>query len=466
MSLRVKLAIAMVALAAGATALAGFISYASTGRELRERVDRSIEEAAVRFGAGEGAGEGDEHLDPRPPGAGRGPGTATDDDAGEDAEEEYGEYPRSFTQILVQAIGADGTVLRAADGGALPVSDIDRAVAAGASGTTGCRDLDVDGEDYRVITVGLDGGGAVQLARSLGETNEILDTILDRTLLIVIAMSALAIAVALFVAQQVTRRLVRLTEVASSVAASGDVEVHVPVDGRDETGRLGRAFTEMLASLARSRRSQQQLVQDAGHELRTPLTSLRTNISVMRRFEELSPSAREQLLDDLDVETRELTDLVNELVELATDLRDDEARAPVEVGDLARAVAEKAMRRSGRQIRVDADGSVVHAQPQAIERALANLVGNAVKFSAGDIEIVCRRGRVDVLDRGPGIAADDLPHLFDRFYRSVQSRSLPGSGLGLSIVRDVVERHGGTVHAANREGGGAALGFTLPVEAS
>ncbi len=150
-------------------------------------------------------------------------------------------------------------------------------------------------------------------------------------------------------------------------------------------------------------------------------------------------------------------------MELATDLRDDEARSPVVIAEVARAVVDRAVRRSGRQVSVDADDSVVLVQPQALERAIANLVGNAVKFSAGAIEVVCRAGRVDVLDRGPGVGAADLPHLFDRFYRSVQARSLPGSGLGLSIVRDVVERHGGTVHAANREGGGAVLGFTLPV---
>jgi len=446
-TLRVKLAIAMVALAAGSTALVGVVSYVSTGHELRERVDSSIEDAAARFG------DGDDRIDPRP-----------SDGHRPDSEEEYDEYPRSFTQILVQAIDTDGSVLRAADGGALPVGELDLEIAAaGAPRSTGCRDLEIDGEDYRIVTVGVAGGGAVQLARSLGETNDILRTILDRTLLIVLASSALALGIALFVAQQVTRRLVRLTEVASDVAASGDVEVHVPVDGRDETGRLGRAFAEMLASLSKSRRSQQQLVQDAGHELRTPLTSLRTNISVMRRFAELSPSAREQLLDDLDVETRELTDLVNELVELATDLRDDEEPAPVVLADVVRSVADKASRRAGLPVTVVADDSVVLAQPQAVERAIANLVGNALKFSGDTVEVVCRAGRVDVLDRGPGIADDDLPYLFDRFYRSVRARSLPGSGLGLSIVRDVVERHGGSVHAANRDGGGAVLGFTLPL---
>ena len=126
-----------------------------------------------------------------------------------------------------------------------------------------------------------------------------------------------------FIALTVTRRLERLALVAGEVASTGRLDVDVPVDGRDETGRLGRAFSGMLDALHRSKREQQQLVQDAGHELRTPLTSLRTNVSVLRRrFDNLPADAREQLLNDLDSETRELTDLVNELVELATESRD------------------------------------------------------------------------------------------------------------------------------------------------
>ena len=287
MTLRIKLSIAMVALAAGATALVGFTTYASTGHELRERVDRSLEDAAARF-----AGPSDDDRDePRRPGLD--PYHAGDGDGDE--------YPRSFTQILVQTIDVSGGVVRAAEGGALPVGAADLSIAAGPAGMQSpCRDLDVDGEDFRVVTVSLAGGGAVQLARSPDETNDILDSILDRTLLIVVAMSLIALGIAVIVAQQVTRRLVRLTEVAVRVADSNDVEIHVPVDGRDETGRLGRAFSEMLASLSRARRSQHQLVQDAGDELRTPVTSLRTSSSVMRRFGELSPGPGGRLLDYLD----------------------------------------------------------------------------------------------------------------------------------------------------------------------
>jgi two-component system sensor histidine kinase MprB len=236
----------------------------------------------------------------------------------------------------------------------------------------------------------------------------------------------------------------------------------VPVEGRDEAGRLAHAFNEMLASLARSRRAQHQLVQDAGHELRTPLTSLRTNVAVMQRYDELSPGSRQRLLADVESETRELTAMVNELVELATDRRDSEVPVSVVPGQVAEAVVERARRRWGREISVTTDEASVVVRPQAFERAIGNLVENALKFSDGPVEVVVAGRRVEVRDRGPGIAEDDLVRVFDRFYRADAARSQPGSGLGLAIVRDMAESHGGRVFAGNREGGGAVVGFELP----
>src|SRR5690606_14485800 len=133
---------------------------------------------------------------------------------------------------------------------------------------------------------------------------------------------------------------------------------------------------------------------------------------------------------------------------------------------LAERVAERTRRRTGREVLVDADGSVVHGQPTALERALSNPVENAAKFDAegtAPIEISIRGGRVEVRDRGPGIDEAELGHVFERFFRSPAARALPGSGLGLSMVEEIVRSHGGTVFAANREGGGAVIGFTLPV---
>ena len=270
------------------------------------------------------------------------------------------------------------------------------------------------------------------------------------------------------IGRQVTRRLVRLTQAADDVAVTGRLDVEVPVSGSDETGRLGKAFNGMLGALARSRDQQQQLVQDAGHELRTPLTSLRTNVSVLRRMDDLAPEAQQQLVDDLESETKELTALVNELVELATDRRDDEPAQECDLGVLCEQAAARVRRRTGREVTVTSDHSMVSCRPSAIDRAIVNLIDNAAKFSPavpspdGAIEVDVREGRLAVSDRGPGIPTDDLAHIFDRFYRSVASRSLPGSGLGLAIVRDIVESHGGTVFAEPRAGGGTTVGFTLP----
>lgn len=451
MTLRAKLALSLAALAAFATVVVGAASYLSTRDVLRREVDASLTAAALRIetlGLVPGATLGE----PLRPG-GRG--------------------ERGLQQILVQVLDTSGEVLVAPRGGELPVDERDRAIASGSGRRAAARrDVDIDDEPYRMLTVavrdragatGSSPAGAAQLARSLTETYSALDTIRNRTLALVVVLSGLAGLIGVVIARQVTRRLVHLTDAADAVATSGRLDTPVPVDGADETGRLGRAFQSMLTSLARSRQAQQQLVQDAGHELRTPLTSLRTNVAVMRRFDELSPASRERLLDDVDSETRELSSLVDELVALATDQAEQEPAGLVRLGEIAERVAERARRRSGREILVTADASMVTARPQGLERAITNLVGNALKFGTGPVEVRVERGRLEVLDRGPGVAPEDLERIFDRFYRSASARAMPGSGLGLAIVRDMAERHGGSVFVANRDGGGATVGFVLPV---
>jgi two-component system sensor histidine kinase MprB len=183
-----------------------------------------------------------------------------------------------------------------------------------------------------------------------------------------------------------------------------------------------------------------------------------------RRFDNLTPDARDQLLGDLDSETRELTDLVNELVELATDRRDDELVQPVALADIAERAAARARRRFARDVVVAADGTVLDGRPNALERATQNLVDNACKFAPdGPVEVTVQHGTLTVRDHGPGLVQADIPHLFDRFFRSVDMRSKPGSGLGLSIVKSIVEGHGGTVFARNAPDGGAIIGYTVPV---
>src|SRR5581483_9937431 len=227
-------------------------------------------------------------------------------------------------------------------------------------------------------------------------------------------------------------------------------------------------FASMLAALKRSKDQQHSLVQDAGHELRTPLTSLTANVETLLRHPGLDGELRERILSDLDSELRELAGLVDELVALATDQHDGEAERPVPVVELAERACRRTQRRTGRPIVVDAEPWTALVAPDRLLRAVGNLLDNAAKFSPDDtpIEVVIRPGRIEVRDHGPGIAPDDLPHLFDRFYRSLAARSLPGSGLGLAIVRDVVENAGGTALAANHPDGGAVFTINLPVSSA
>ncbi len=442
-TLRATLVAALALLAAAATVSVGVFSYRATADRLDVEIDRSLDETLHEVQARPRDALG---LGPRP----RNQRGLADD--------------RPFDLVVVQVVRPDGTVLVAEGAVALPTKVL---------GTQRSFDVDphpiqrneieVEGQRYRVLTARLRGGGAIQVGRSLAETDRLLTSLRNRTITTVLVVVAAASALGALIARQVTRRLVALTASAQQVAATGRLDISVPV-GSDEVGRLGTAFTEMLAALTRSREDQQRLVQDAGHELRTPLTSLRTNIAVLRSLARLPAADQTRLIDDLDGETQELTHLVDELVELAVDQRGDEPCGPVDLREVAERVAERTRRRTGRDVVVDADDVVVTARAAGVERAMSNLVENAAKFSdAGPIEIVVRRGRIEVLDRGPGIDGTDLPRVFDRFFRSVVARSLPGSGLGLSIVRGVAESHGGAVFAGPREGGGAVLGFTLPV---
>jgi two-component system, OmpR family, sensor histidine kinase MprB len=452
-NLRTRFALAFAGVAAAAIAVVVALSYQTTANVLQVNADESFNDTVKDLVA-----EAETNvLSP----------TSFVQPAGTESDSIHYRLPRT-PLLTTQVLGPDGGVLlRELPGGGLPVSAEDRTLAnTPDAGEVKGRQAVVDGDQYRLVTVALGGGrGAVQLAQRLTETRHLLADLGRRLIFAGFGVFVAAGLIGWLVAGRVTRRLVRLTDTAENVASTGRLNTPVPVRGRDEVGRLAAAFDSMLGQLARAKDDQRHLVQDAGHELRTPLTSLRTNVAVLRRFEELSPRARRRLLDDLGTETRELTHLVNELVELATEQHDQEAPQRVALAALAQRVASRARRRTGREIVVEADAdTVVHGRAEALERAMSNLVENAAKFDPTGteaIELAVSAGRVEVRDRGPGIAPEDTARIFDRFYRATAARSLPGSGLGLAIVREVALGHGGTVFAENRSGGGAAIGFTL-----
>jgi two-component system sensor histidine kinase MprB len=188
---------------------------------------------------------------------------------------------------------------------------------------------------------------------------------------------------------------------------------------------------------------------------------------VLRRVDELDPTTRNQLLDDVLTQLTELTTLVGDLAELARGerqtTRHERFRLDQLVDDLV-AVGSTHGRTRGLEIEADLHECWVFAHRERVSRAVGNLLNNAIKWSPEDgiIDVGVSDGVVTVRDRGPGIADADLPKIFDRFYRSPAARALPGSGLGLAIVAQVATEEGGTVSASNAPGGGALLRFELP----
>lgn len=364
-----------------------------------------------------------------------------------------------------QVVTARGGVMRDTDESiTIPATLEARQVAAGQRETF-FSDMRVGNTRVRVITAPLSEGLAVMVVRPLDEV----DLILKRLglLLSLIAASGIALAAGLgrMVAQAALVPVQRLTEGAERVAAAGSPSHRIDVGGNDEIGRLATSFNSMLEALDDSQKSQRQLVADASHELRTPLTSLRTNIEVLARADELPEQEHQELLSDLKVQIQEFTVLVGDLVDLA---RGDEPEVGEEAIRLDHLV-ERAVQRirthwTQVQFATDLKPGLVRGAPSRLDRAVANLLDNAGKWSppGSVVEVRVHGGEVAVRDHGPGIDQADLPHIFDRFYRASEARAMPGSGLGLSIVRRVVQAHGGTVSAANAEGGGAEFRFRLP----
>jgi two-component system sensor histidine kinase MprB len=385
-----------------------------------------------------------------------------------------GQQISATTATLGQVIDSAGAVV---SGGALPVTPQVRLVAAGLAPSF-FTTVNVGGDQLRefveplpsgtLLETGiLPEGGALQIATLLNVDSELarLGVVLGAVALIGVL---LAVVLGWLVAQTALVPLNALTATVEDLAETTDVTRRLSPGGADELGRLRRTFNRLLEALELSRRAQSQLVVDASHELRTPLTSLRTNLEVIRRVDELSEADRSVLVDDVLVQLQELTDLVGDLAELARGdqlpVRQEPLRLDLLVRD-AVAMATTHGRTKGVTFELVSEECWVEADGDRLSRAVGNLLDNARKWSPPEtaVSVTCRAGAVVVRDRGPGIAPDDLPHIFDRFYRAPAARGLPGSGLGLAIVAQVVKAESGSIVAAIDPGGGTQMTMQLPV---
>jgi len=370
--------------------------------------------------------------------------------------------PPSLTQLIgpggaaVTGVGAQFQI---------PISDTDRALATH-GGDAEFSDVDADHTSLRVLTQPLPMGGAIQVARSLEDTDHTLDTLI--IILAAVSAGGIALAAALgpFVARTALAPAGEVSAAAEEVARTHDLTHRIEVRGDDELGRLAASFNEMLAALELSEAAQRRLVADASHELRTPLATLRTNIETLGRADRLDPDERKRLVADLTDELEEMTELVSGVVELARAPGQDAiARQDLSLDELTRDAIERAQRRA-RQMRFEQDlrPTLVNADAQRLGRAISNMLDNACKWSPADgrIEVTVDHGRVTVRDHGPGFPDGDLDRVFDRFWRADDARGKPGSGLGLAIVQRVAAEHDGSARASNADDGGAVVSLQLP----
>jgi two-component system sensor histidine kinase MprB len=373
----------------------------------------------------------------------------------------------------VQLFQANGQVLSPeAKGLELPVTAATRAVAAGRRGAF-FSETTVAGTPMRILTKPAPEGGVWQVALPLTDVDNTLTHLKLVLALVCLGGIALAAVLGLLVSRTALIPVRRLTGAAENVTRTQDLGHRIQAGKDDELGRLAQSFNTMLAALERSRLAQRQLVSDASHELRTPLTSVQANLDVLAMGEELAAHERARILAAAQAQLRELTVLVGDLVDLSkTEVEEIEVE-DVRL-DLAAAGALQRARLHAPQcpIVLDAEPCLVRAAPARLDRAIANLLDNACEWNpspdqegeaaGGPVEVRVRDGAIEVRDHGPGISAEDLPRVFDRFYRAPGARGRPGSGLGLAIVRQMAEAHGGSVHAANDPGGGARLRLELP----
>ena len=357
---------------------------------------------------------------------------------------------------------------------ALAITAATRAVAAGRRDAF-FSDATVSGTPVRVLTERAGEDGVWQVALPLSDIDSTLTHLQLVLALVCLGGIALAAALGLLVSRAALVPVRRLTGAAERVARTQDLTHRIDAGEEDELGRLAQSFNTMLAALERSRLAQRQLVSDASHELRTPLTSVQANLDALAMGERLPARERARVVAAARAQLRELTVLVGDLVDLSKTEVDQSEVEDVRL-DLAVAGAIERARLHAPQCQfaLDAEPCLVRAAPARLDRAIANLLDNACKWNpptpstppthpAGDpIEVRVRGGVLEVRDHGPGIAAEDFPRVFDRFYRAPGARARPGSGLGLAIVRQMAQAHGGAVHAANDPDGGARLTLELP----
>jgi len=370
--------------------------------------------------------------------------------------------PTRFDTVT-QVVDTTGTVVLALGEVDLPVTNKTFQIANDPASRFFRSTVTIDGDKYRMLTVPLTGGGALQLAKDINDLQRAQNAVRGWQF----ALGPIGIMFAglagWWVARRTARPIQQLADAAEDIARTQNLSTKLDIHGDHEIEQLASSFNAMLAALQYSSEQQKQLVQDASHELRTPLTSLRANAELLQR-NNLDDATKQAVLRDIAAEIDELTDLSSELTALASDQRLVEEPQEINLRDACDDIATRASRRTGRTVSVSSTNPIsVKVRPAQFDRAVGNLVDNALKFcpTPENIEINIVGSRVEVIDHGQGISDADKPLVFDRFYRATATRALPGSGLGLAIVQQFANDHEAIVTITDTPGGGATVALTF-----
>lgn len=311
-------------------------------------------------------------------------------------------------------------------------------------------------------------------AAPLGTIDASMDGFRRMMLLATLLGAATTFVIGFLLAGRALRPVSALTETARAIANSRDFEDRVPVSRRqDELGRLATTFNEMLASLEQAYAAQQRFVSDASHELRAPLTAIQGNLELLEHRPQLPPDERQEAIGEAAREARRLSTLVADLLALArADAGVALRRERVELDRvLLETVGEARHHAGGQRVEVGVlQPAVVDGDPDRLKQLLLILLDNALKYtpSPGRVTVALRRlettVEMTVEDTGVGISLEDLPHVFERFYRAdpARSRDPGGTGLGLPIARWIARQHGGDVVLTSQTGSGTTARVDLP----
>lgn len=342
------------------------------------------------------------------------------------------------------------------------------------------RDTTLSERPLRVLTVPMELDGRKMVTLQVGTNRELVDQLQGILLVVLVFALVIAILIAGFYGWLATGivlvPLEKVTNAARRIASKESLSIRLPVvNSKNEIGILADAFNQVLDRLEYTFTRQKQFLADVSHELRSPLTVIKGNVGLIRKLKE----ADTESLDSIDAEADRLTRMVGDLLLLAQAEAGklEMQKAPVELDSLLLEVVQQGRVISGEKVQLkvkEIDEVLVSGDRDRLKQVLINLITNAFKYSPSGSSVYLSLKKennlaiIIVEDNGPGIPSKDIPHIFERFYRSDKARTRSGEGssfgLGLSIVYWIIRNHGGTIEVDSQEGQGATFRVSLPLQ--